>query len=83
MNTTEVILALKLEPEWYSSLSTVLGFETFEDYVSDCIETSVRIYIAGGDDIDENIRDLVYESEEQQVKGKDQRLAMTKSRSAE
>ena len=58
--TTVVILTLKLESEWYKlagGLSTVLGFETFEEYVSDCIETNVRLYIAGGDDIDEKFRD--------------------------
>jgi hypothetical protein len=47
-------------------LSIILGFERFEDYVADCIENNVRMYIAGGDDIDEKFRShykhLIYES---------------------
>lgn len=84
MNTTEIFLIVRLQPEWYRvawSLSWVLGFETFEDYVSDCMESKVSMYIMGGDDIDEKFRDhykhLVYETREdldRQGKGKVQSL---------
>ena len=83
--STEV--TLKLDSEWFkvtSSLSTVLGFETLEDYVSDCIETNVRMYIAGGDNIDERFRDhykqLVFEpreDSEQQTKDQDQTVRLS------
>jgi hypothetical protein len=47
-------------------LSIILGFERFEDYVAECIETDVRMYIAGGADADEKFRShykhLIYES---------------------
>lgn len=63
-------LKVRLQPEWYkvaNALSTILGFETFEDYVSDCIELNVRMYIEEGENIDEQFRaayrHLVYESE--------------------
>lgn len=69
MNTTEIILTLRLQPEWYKvawSLSKILGFETFEDYVPDCIETNLRMYLMGEDDIEEKFQDhykhLVYEA---------------------
>ena len=65
------IISIKLEPEWLKvaqGLSIILGFDTFEDYVSDRVETKVFMYLMGGDDIDEKFHDsykyLVYESED-------------------
>jgi hypothetical protein len=58
-NTSEVNFTVKLQPEWYKvaqGLSIILGFDCFEDYVADCIETNVRMYVAGGDVIDEKFR---------------------------
>jgi hypothetical protein len=58
-NTSEVNLTVKLQPEWCKvaqGLSIILGFDCFEDYVADCIETNVRMYVAGGDVIDEKFR---------------------------
>jgi hypothetical protein len=43
------------------------------DYVADCIETNVRMYIAGGDDIDEKFRahykHMIYESNNNKLIG--------------
>ncbi len=60
-DTTEVVIRVRLHSEWYRvvcSLSAVLGFDNFEEYVSDCIETNIRIYLMGGDDIDEKFRSI-------------------------
>src|SRR5215211_2431801 len=73
------IVNIKLEPEWYRvacGLSIVLGFNSFEDYVSDCIETNIRMYLMGGDDIDERFHNsykhLVFEDvEKEQEKDKE------------
>ena len=70
-NTTGVVLRVRLHSEWYRDcgLSTVLGFDNFEEYVSDCIENNVYMYLMGGDDIDKKFRSsykhLVYEDKEQ------------------
>jgi len=60
----------KLDPEWYrvaQGLSIVLGYDSLDSYVSACIETNVRMYLMGGDDIDEAFRSsykhLVHEYE--------------------
>jgi len=78
-DTTEVALRIRLHPEWYRvacGLSTVLGFDTFEEYISDCIETNVYMYLMGGDDIDEKFRSsykhLVYEPGEERKQPQEQ-----------
>ena len=58
---TKKIVNIKLEPEWLrlaQGLSIVLGYDSFESYVSACIESDIRMYLMGGnDDIAERFRD--------------------------
>ena len=47
-------------PEMYKvakALSVVLGYESFEEYISHCLRRDVNMFIQGGDEIGEYFRD--------------------------
>lgn len=50
----------KLGPEMYKvakALSVVLGYESFEEYISHCLRRDVNMFIQGEDEIGEYFRD--------------------------
>jgi hypothetical protein len=58
--TTGCHTKVKLDPKMYkvaNALCTILGFDTFEDYVSHCVRQNVEMFIEGGDDIAEYFHD--------------------------
>jgi hypothetical protein len=58
--TTEHYTKVKLDSKMYkvaNVLSTIPGFDTFEDYVVHCIKQNVEMFIAGGDDIADYFHD--------------------------